>query len=84
MVTQRPELEVRRKMLEQMRDNLRAQGFEAETNVSVLSVQTVGADEEEAQQKAIHDLEKKAANCYKGAERLSAELAKLPKAKATK
>jgi len=84
MVTQRPELEVRRKMLEQMRDNLRAQGFEAETNVLVLSAQSVGADEKEAQQKAINDLEKKAANCYKGAERLSAELAKLPKAKAAK
>jgi hypothetical protein len=84
MVSQKPEVEVRRQMLTAMRDDLRAKGFEAETNVSVLSVQSVGAEDEEARAKAIRDLEQKSANCYRGAERLSAELAKLPNAKATK
>jgi hypothetical protein len=78
---QQPELEVRRAMLTQMLANLRAQGFEAETNVTVLSVQTANEDE---RADAIADLKTKAQNCYKGAEELSLQLSKLPKAKKAK
>ena len=84
MTSQRPELEVRRAMLTRMRDNLRSQGFEAETNVTVLSVQSVGAEDKDAQSDAIQSLKTKSANCYRGAEELSAQLAKLPKPKKAK
>jgi hypothetical protein len=84
MTNQQPELEVRRAMLVQMRDNLRAQGFEAETNVTVLSVQSVRAGDKDAQSQAIADLKAKAQNCYRGAEELSLQLSKLPKPKKAK
>ena len=82
---QRPELEVRRTMLSQMRDSFRAQGFEAEMNAIGVAVQS--ADDEEtkaARQKMIDDYNTKSENCYKSAEALSAELAKLPKPKKDK
>jgi hypothetical protein len=78
---QQPELEVRRSMLTQMRDNLRAQGFEAETNATVLAVQSVGAEGKAAQSQAIGELKQKAENCYRGAEELSLQLSKLSKEK---
>lgn len=83
--SQRPELETRRAMLTQMRDSFRAQGFEAEMNVTALKVQIVqGEEESQALAKMIADYEGKARNCYRSAEGLSAELAKLPKPKKEK
>lgn len=84
MTNQRPELEVRRQMLTQMRDNFRAQGFEAETNVDALSVQTVDPENRAVWEKMLSDYQGKAQNCYRSAEALSAQLAKLPKPKKEK
>ncbi len=82
MSSQQPELEVRRKMLTQMRDNLRAQGFEAEMNAEALAVQdSEGEEATNAKAKLIADYRTKASNGYKSAEALSAQLAKLPKPK---
>lgn len=69
-------------MLTQMRDNFRAQGFEAETNADALSCQVVPEPEQKATlEKLITDYKGKAENCYRSAEALSLQLAKLPKAK---
>lgn len=85
MTTQRPELEVRRSMLTQMRDNFRAQGFEAETNAQALAVQFAPDTESKAAlAKAVSDYETKSENCYRSAEAVSAQLAKLPKPKQEK
>jgi hypothetical protein len=82
MINQRPELEVRRQMLTQMRDNFRAQGFEAETNVDALAVQLTDGPEAKTQwEKMISDYRSKAENCYRSAEALTGQLAKLPKPK---
>ena len=82
MTSQRPELETRRSMLVQMRDNFRAQGFEAETNALALVVQFApDAETKAALAKAVSDYETKSENCYKSAEAISAQLAKLPKPK---
>ncbi len=85
-MNQRPELEVRRQLLTQMRDDLRAKGFQAEMNAEALAVQTPSDDDNgrAVHDKAIADLKTMATNCYRGAEALSAQLAKLPKAKKEK
>lgn len=72
-------------MLTQMRDNFRAQGFEAEMNAVAVRVQVASSEEEKSGKvKIISDFESKAQNCYLSAEELSGELAKLPKPKKEK
>lgn len=68
-------------MLKAMMDNFLKQGFEAETNAQALSVQVVDEDSRDVLGKAVADYRTKADNCYRSAEELSGQLAKLPKAK---
>lgn len=83
--SQQPTLEVRRQMIEQRRDNFRAQGFDAELEISTLEIQeTASPEEQQEKQKAIDVLRGKVRNCYKSAEHLSGLIAQLPKPKAEK
>lgn len=69
-------------MLTQMRDQFRAQGFEAEMNAEAVSVQVSESEEEEAARtKMVAECRSKAENGYRCAEKMSELLAKLPKPK---
>lgn len=84
-MNQKPELEIQRKMIEQRRDNFRAQGFDAELEIETLEIQeTAGDDEGREKEKAVEVLRGKSRNCYKSAEHLSGLLSRLPKPKKEK
>ena len=83
--SQKPELDVQRRIIEQKRDQFRAHGFETELEVTTLRVQEVASEAEGAKrEEMIQDLETKVRNCYRSAEELQSLLAKLPKLKQEK
>ena len=75
---QLPNPNVRRRLIEQKRDNLRASAFDAEIEVESVKAQTVGVTEEE-RERTITELTAKAANCYASAARMDDMLKSLPK-----
>lgn len=78
---QHPELEVKRKMMEQRRDHFRQEGFGAELEIATFKIQKTGSPGEERQKsQTLKDLRTKADNCYASARELVRLLAELPEA----
>lgn len=81
---QEPSPEVRRRLIEQKRDSLRAAGFDATLEAISLNAQRVeGAMEERERVKGVKDLKAKAVNAYLGAKELDEMLKALPEPEKT-
>lgn len=75
-MSQRPDVEVQRKLIQNRLDQFRTMGYEAELDLAAAQVQK-GEDRE----RIISDLEQKRDNCYAAAKEMADALAKLPKPK---
>lgn len=80
-----PDIESKRQMLTNAREQYRAKGFEAELNVEAMKVQVVpGEDGAKKVAAQIAEHENTARNAYASARRMDELLAKLPKPKKEK
>lgn len=78
----RPSVEVQRAQLEKAKEQFRQEGYAAEINLEVLSVQT--ALDDEAVERQIKNTENSRDNAYASARKCDELLAKLPKEKKAK
>ena len=78
-MSQRPDVEVQRRMVQAKLDQFRSMGYDAELDLAAAQVQT-GEDRE----KLIENLESKRDNCYAAAKEMATVLAGLPKPKKDK
>lgn len=76
---QEPTLEVKKRMIEQKRDQFRAAGFDATLEaISMNAQKAVGAQQERERMQIVSDFRAKAANSYLAAKEMDALLAQLP------
>ena len=77
---QQPSPEIQRRIIEQKRDQFRAEAFGAEIEMAAVAAQTVGVSDEERERTST-ELANKAANCYAAAKKMDDLLKALPKPK---
>jgi hypothetical protein len=78
-VSQRPDLEVQRRLVQSKLEQFRAMGYEAELDLLAAQVQ-----QGDNRDQMITDLEQKRDNCYAAAKEMATALAALPKPKKEK